>query len=481
MAERTTVYVTNGWGVDHTSVVVDDLQFGCSGDVGKAGDRVLITGSGVNKNFARTIGAFDPGGSRKDYDRAFWDLKHITDPNLAFLALGDCCGLVYGVQGVCHTMANRILLAGGKRTVNFELKSASGVLSWFLYGYYGRMAVTPYVSIPAPWPLYLSLCESAHKLVSSNRVNSVAEFMYTMKMEQAQKQMKVYIDSFIKELKTSNALDDSLYVSVMQHELSNIESKDLATSRVDTFLRKNISNASNSDMNSIIDAFEQIEDTIKQAETLYETQYSQIETVNSVGFVVSRINEDFRRFDKICSETLGNERYKTLFGEDYNSGIIVVNTKKEEEKGLFAKRFTWEQVFDCKRIPWYPEPGKSFRAYDLGVPYSFIAKVSKDVVKDKVFFFEGVKGKDDTILQLSLWIADDVNKANAKCIVANGTIYGLNTYGIFYESDIRFSSEGYGYLISPVKPLNYGGDLTWQPTIGKTTKFSDLEKYWEMT
>lgn len=476
----TTVYVTNTWGVDHTSVVVGDLQFGCSGDVGKENDRKLFSGINlsVDERSARTIGAYDPNGTRLNYDRTFWDLKHIADPNPAFLPFGDCCGAIYGINGVCHTMANRILMAASlKATVNFALGSRSGKLSWFLYGYYGRGAILPYVNVPIAWTTYMSICQKAESTANSENGFSTANIIYNIKLEEAEQEAKLYIQKLLRELESSNSGNDEFYKSVMRHELTNIDSKDLAKDRIAAFLKANLDNASNSDTYSVLDSFGKVEEAMKYAETLCTKQINQFEMNNIVGYAVTQINEELRKFDKDCYDSLGTGRYRSVFGEDYKPGIIVINTKREEEKGLFSKRFTYEQVFDCMREPWYPVPGKAFKASHLKVPFSFLTILTELNVKNKIFYFEGTKGANDSIAQLSLWMADDANKTNAKCIVANGSIYGLNTYGIFYESDVRFGSEGYGYLISPVKPLNYGSSWTWQPTVGKVTTFSDLEEY----
>lgn len=53
-----------------------------------------------------------------------------------FLLLPIQCGVVYAINGVCHQMANRILLATGNRDVNVK-NAAGAVLSYFNYGTWG--------------------------------------------------------------------------------------------------------------------------------------------------------------------------------------------------------------------------------------------------------------------------------------------------------------------------------------------------------
>jgi hypothetical protein len=94
-------------------------------------------------------------------------------------------------------------------------------------------------------------------------------------------------------------------------------------------------------------------------------------------------------------------------------------------------------------------------------------------LQDKIFYFEGVRGDNDAIRQLSLWIADDENKTNPKCIVANGKIYGLASNGFLYVNSVK----DYGYFFSTKAAYRYGDSVTTQPTVGEATKYSQLEEY----
>ena len=168
-----------------------------------------------------------------------------------------------------------------------------------------------------------------------------------------------------------------------------------------------------------------------------------------------------------------------------------------EETGLFKKRFSHRQVFDCKREPLWPKKGMDFTVCLFAVPYNAITGVqfSEKDVENKIFYFEGLKGENDSIKKLSLWIADDVNKANSKCIVENGSIYGLSPENFLYESEAPFdpsaqkgekraanypaeSFGGFGFYFSVTREFNYNGkdQVTWRTSIEKVTQFSVLEK-----
>jgi hypothetical protein len=168
-----------------------------------------------------------------------------------------------------------------------------------------------------------------------------------------------------------------------------------------------------------------------------------------------------------------------------------------EETGLFRKRFSHRQVFDCKREPLWPQKDIDFTVCLFAAPYSAItgAQIPENDLKDKIFYFDGLKGEDDSIKKLSLWMADDINKTNSKCIVENGSIYGLSPENFLYESEAEVdhsfrnntiaenyrgaSFGGYGFYFSVIREFNYRGNdnVKWKPSIEKVTKFTVLEKY----
>ena len=168
-----------------------------------------------------------------------------------------------------------------------------------------------------------------------------------------------------------------------------------------------------------------------------------------------------------------------------------------EETGLFKKRFSYKQVFDCKREPLWPQKDKDFTVCLFAAPYNAVTgkQFPENDLVNKIFYFEGQKREDDSIEKLSLWIADDKNKTNAKCIVENGVIYGLTLDNFLYESEAEFnpvthkgetqaerypdaSFGGFGFYFSVNKEYKYRGNdkVTWRSSVEKVTKFSVLEK-----
>jgi hypothetical protein len=168
-----------------------------------------------------------------------------------------------------------------------------------------------------------------------------------------------------------------------------------------------------------------------------------------------------------------------------------------EETGLFKKRFSYRQVFDCKREPLWPKKDMDFTVCLFAAPYNAITgvQIPENDLINKIFYFEGLKGENDSIKKLSLWIADDINKTNPKCIVENGSIYGLSLDNFLYESEALFdpslrkgetragnypaeSFGGFGFYFSVSREFNYSGNdkVTWRSSTEKVTKFSVLER-----
>ena len=168
-----------------------------------------------------------------------------------------------------------------------------------------------------------------------------------------------------------------------------------------------------------------------------------------------------------------------------------------EETGLFKKRFSHKQVFDCKREPLWPKKDTDFKVCLFEVPYNAITgkQFAENELANKIFYFEVLKGEDDTIKKLSLWMADDINKTNPQCIVENGSIYGISLDNFLYESEAKFdpsvhkgetqaarypdaSFGGFGFYFSVNKEFKYHGndEVTWRPKTEKVTQFSVLEK-----
>lgn len=125
MADNTNAFATPAFieqsPADHTYVVCSDKAFGCFG--ASSGGRKLSDTSGFNElpkvdilNQNTPINLFIPG------------FKQVSIP----LPTGDA-GIIYGINGVCHMAANRLMVQSGKDVHDARFSS----VSFALYGVYG--------------------------------------------------------------------------------------------------------------------------------------------------------------------------------------------------------------------------------------------------------------------------------------------------------------------------------------------------------
>lgn len=156
-----TVGMKGGWydgafniqALQHSFVVAESDEgettyFDCYG--GHEGDNLQHTETIEGDiSLARLIACGDAEDVREQYD-----LK-----SGGYYDLGDSCGILYGVTGVCHQMSNRILYSAENPTI---VEPPSSRLSYFLYGVYGPSLpfMTNYMGWSFPEPFITKLKEA---------------------------------------------------------------------------------------------------------------------------------------------------------------------------------------------------------------------------------------------------------------------------------------------------------------------------------
>lgn len=135
-------------GLQHTYVYTDfgklpcrHHDFQCYGGVERGSSHI---GESSDLELAIAIACNNPYDLREDYNRMKITLVS---------RFGDCSGIVYGVTGVCHQMANRILYACGSHPDVFDF-TPSAILSYLAYGVYGNFLL----SSESNWDRYLARC-----------------------------------------------------------------------------------------------------------------------------------------------------------------------------------------------------------------------------------------------------------------------------------------------------------------------------------
>lgn len=331
------VYVTNNWMVDHTSVAITMNSgliagYGCSGDIGTLGARSLFTDLRMDTRFATLIASFDYiSDDHRIFDRNFYSRTGtIGYKNCAFPNWGDCCGLKYGYQGVCHTMANRILSASNNPLLVVNgpnggiLESKSGALSFSMYGYYGKGGMTPSdTGTTLNWAQYFAICEE-FRLEAGENVTP-ENFIVSLSADDRVKITNDYIEMFRRRLNSNEYSGDDFYKKIMLHELDNIDSEDLSMYRFEMLLNEAFGENSDVDTKAIIEAYQKLDAVVKNANKLEQSR-DEDDYESYVGSL-NDINNAVRIFSKRCFEVLGAEKYELLLVEKFNENEDFLSTK----------------------------------------------------------------------------------------------------------------------------------------------------------
>jgi hypothetical protein len=95
-------------------------------------------GTADQLRLARVICCFDPDDQRDVYNLTPFYTEALFKP-VGRLGLGDCSGLIFGVTGVCHTMANRIAAAVTEQDAGAWAAMPAYYLTHFIWETYGGL------------------------------------------------------------------------------------------------------------------------------------------------------------------------------------------------------------------------------------------------------------------------------------------------------------------------------------------------------
>lgn len=166
--------------------------------------------------------------------------------------------------------------------------------------------------------------------------------------------------------------------------------------------------------------------------------------------------------------------------------VLYAQWKKVEsskdEKGIFAGRYSYRQVFGCQRSPSIPQEGAQFTVSDFERPMDAVASTAngarvqftENAIKDKVFYF---KKTDNLSAPFALYMADDVAGTGETPVSIQGNIYGLGAKGFLYISDDDGSGKNLGYFISNEEGYQYGDGFTYVPDITGPITVEQAEEY----
>lgn len=221
----------------------------------------------------------------------------------------DDCGLIYGLQGVCHQMANRILSTASHPDVivmdntNNSVKGLS--LSVAIYGFYGR-----------------TMQSFAQRLFNIAEADDAASV-------QNNKDFKDFTDSLLHKINRS-ALISSETKEILREEINGISTPE---SRLDIMCRYTFSNKLPKDQIKLLkdslslytDFLE--DETQKIKEYMRGTTAPEDKTIaQKLLSVQPHINSGFKQFNAAAFSVLGEKNYKALYKQEYDANFVLCST-----------------------------------------------------------------------------------------------------------------------------------------------------------
>lgn len=278
----------------------------------------FITDGNCYEAFARNICTFDPINKEGELNKWFGTRE--------FPVTGDSGGMLYGWHGVCHTLANRLLLATDKIGMIVNSHIGGGRLSLLVYGPYGKTNFPPLIlylidpKMSIPFPYYYSLCDYITRTYQEGKTADVAAYWGTDQCEAGK-------DACISLLQYhASHSTDRIFSELIPVEIENWNSAEAIDDRIAQKRLKIIARillGSEYDDNQINPLAESLGDfmTVKMG---WDTKFSaQLQTAYAkpddsfLGGFVDDINQRFMVFLKKGRELLGDTRFKKLFDIDW--------------------------------------------------------------------------------------------------------------------------------------------------------------------
>ncbi len=278
------------WDIaDHTFVICnvdssgDPLQFHCYGGVsGSHQTYPAITGRGDHR-LAKAICCFNPDESRTDFD-------HKTGGRLL---LGDCCGIIYGVTGVCHQMANRILASSNS---GIMISAAGYWASVSAYGVYGSGGLVSGPTAGMAWVAYYAACLAMTGITESNK-----EPLLGASEDESSQKLMVNAMNLEKEHAENKELPGLRLKLVATHRLG----ADFASDKMDKLVQFQM-------------GFDGIKKNIDEsyiAKDISSTRHA------------SLVNIEYNKFLTKCAQVITTEEYKQLFGLTPGNTYELIDTE----------------------------------------------------------------------------------------------------------------------------------------------------------
>ena len=231
------------------------------------------------------------------------NMQHTLKPN--YNGWLDNCGIIYGLEGVCHNMANRILMQAGGAVMPFGTVNGY-TMSFLLYGYFGDTKI-PYLlrAVIAHGIAFFSGLGSENSR-SGDPVFDLAQFEKII--SDVENSVNAQGEDFIKSL-----LKMELYgVSTPENRLSALYQhyvlKDDTSKLQDDIRLKKLMNVLN--------------DFVETKEKLFAGDDKHTPTEEEEYERIIQLNEEFVHFNRKMEDTLGSD-YTALFHCTYNKDFCL--------------------------------------------------------------------------------------------------------------------------------------------------------------
>lgn len=200
----------------------------------------------------------------------------------------DDCGITYGISGVCHQMANRILFTAGTLAYNPFAGNVRGLaLSTAIYGVFGRTHV----------PMMQRLNDAIYMVQNSGMGAAKCDCDIS------------YEDEILKRMIESKKLYPPLKIMMLKELLGVSDIK----VRINMLIKDKYERMEQKfSMGKIYDAAGKLEDYLKDCAA-----------ADGSSIPISEINEKIQSFDAVLYEVLGPEAYKEVFGNNYDKDFIL--------------------------------------------------------------------------------------------------------------------------------------------------------------
>lgn len=248
------------------------------------------------------------GAPGDDMQAASCMINMIPTVKSVYDSILDNCGIVYGIQGVCHNMTNRILTLSNSTIL--PLGTVGGyTLSIIVYGLFGNTLI-PYTLRMLTSLGTASIYRELGMSLDENNDQKTKEWIFDP---------EIFMDCKAKLDKTveysAKLMNGGALKLLLQMEIFGVSTP---ANRLAALYQQHILDGDSSNL--------QDDQTLKDAIMVLNDFIKGIENT-------ALLNERFRNMNAKMCEILGRKKYKKLFKEEYNEDLVLAEAFLKEEIG----------------------------------------------------------------------------------------------------------------------------------------------------